>query len=167
MKDKKQEAIKEISEVFKFELWLRFYFIQENDGKLLLDLDEQVIDKMKKEYGHLAELASDMNKTELNPVVCQEYIVRHLTGHFEGKKYEIGYVPKVLDSVAFKAELQLFNTWAHLYEDQLDKNTLGFEKWKKLYDDWRESESARKIELSLSMHESQQKSGQVQSEKTN
>lgn len=167
MKDKKQEAINEIAEVFKFELWLRFYFIEEDDGKLTINLDDQVIEKMKEEYGHLAGLASDLNRIELNPVVCQKSIVGHLMNQFDGKKYEAGYIPKILDSVSFKAEIQLFNTWAHLYEEQLDKNTIGFNRFKELYDEWKQSESARQIELSLSMHESRQKGRVIHSEKTN
>ncbi len=166
MQDKTLEALKEISEVFKFELWLRFYFIEEEDGKLRINLDDQVIEKMEKEYGHLARIASSLNRIELDPVVCQKTIVEHLMDEFDGKKYEMGYIPKILDSAAFKTEIQLFNTWTQLYEEQLDKTTLSFGKWKELYDKWKRSESAEKIQLSLNMQEVQQK-GQVHSGKTN
>lgn len=167
MRDKTQEALEDISEVFKFELWLRFYFIEEDNGSLRIDLDDQVIEKMGSVYGHLAKLASSLNRVVLNPVVCQEKIVEHLMDQFDGKKYEIGYIPKILDSAAFKTENQLFNTWTQLHEDQLDKTILSFDKWKELYDQWKQSESARKMELSLNMQEAQQKGQQVQSKKTN
>ncbi|MFP4108594.1 MAG: hypothetical protein ACLFP9_03125 [Desulfonatronovibrio sp.] len=166
MQEETLEALKEISEVFKFELWLRFYFIEEEGERLQINLDEKVLEKMKQEYGHLAKLAADLNNTELNPVVCQKAIVEHLMDEFDGNKYEIGYIPKILDSAAFKAEIQLFNTWAHLHEEQLDKNILGFEKWKELYNEWKQSESARKIGLSLNMQEAQQNQ-QMGSKKTN
>ncbi len=153
------EAIEEISEVFKFELWLRFYFIVEEQGKLLISLDDQVLARMEQEFGHLASVASSLNKIELNPSVCQKKIVEHLMDEFEGKKYEIGSIPKILDSIAFKTEIQLFNTWAHLHEDHLDKTTLGFKKWIELYNEWKKSESAEKISLSFSMRDVGQDSG--------
>ncbi|WP_052507399.1 hypothetical protein [Desulfonatronovibrio magnus] len=151
MSDQTLEALKDISEVFKFELWLRFYFIQENDGKIMLKIEDQVLQKMKDEYEHLAGLAEQLNNTELSPAECQKAIVDHVFKQFDGKKYEMGYVPKILDMAPFKAEIQLFNTWAHLHEDQLDKNLLSFTKWNELYDEWKRSENAQKMEVSLSM----------------
>ncbi len=166
MQNKDLEAQEDISEVFKFEFWLRFYFIEEENGKLSINLDDQVIEKMEKEYGHLSNIASSLNKIELTPETCRQIIVEHLMDQFDGKKFEIGYIPKTLDTVAFKSEIQLFNTWAHLYEEQLDKNVLGFNNWIKLYEEWKKSESAEKIRLSLSMQEVRQ-NGNIQSEKTN
>ncbi|RQD63085.1 MAG: hypothetical protein D5R98_05170 [Desulfonatronovibrio sp. MSAO_Bac4] len=166
MQDKTLEALKEISEVFKFELWLRFYFIEQQDDKLRINLDPQVLEKMGNEYDHLAELASALNNIDLNPVVCQQAIVKHITTQFDGKKYEMGYVPKILDHAAFKAELELFNTWAHLHEEQLEKTILSFDKWKELYDEWKRSENAQKMEMSLSMQNAQQSTG-ASSSKTN
>jgi hypothetical protein len=166
MQQEPLESLEEISEVFKFEHWLRFYFIEENKGVLRINLDDRVMEKMEQEYGHLAALASTLNRIELDPVVSRQVIVEYLLDHFDGKKYEIGYIPKLLDSNSFKAEIELFNAWTHLYEDQLDKTTLSFAKWKDLYGEWKKSESAKKIGLSLSMHGGQQ-NGQVQSKKTN
>ncbi|WP_051617110.1 hypothetical protein [Desulfonatronovibrio hydrogenovorans] len=156
MQEKTLEALKDIAEVFKFDLWLRFYFVEEKDDKLQINLDDQVISKFEQEYGHLSRLAAEINKTELNPLTCQKAIVEHILDEFDGKKYEIGFIPKLLDMAVFKAEIQLFNTWAHLHEDQLEKNVLDFEKWKELYDEWKKTENAQKIALSFSTSEMQQ-----------
>ena len=166
MQEDTLEALKEITEVFKFELWLRFYFIQDNEGVMSINLSKEVLGQMENSYGHLAKLASNISSRELNPDVCQKVIVEHLMDHFDGKKYEIGYIPKILDTAAFKAEIQLFNTWAHLHEDQLDKNILNFNKWQELYDQWKQSENARKMTISFNMQQAQQNQ-QVQSKKTN
>jgi len=166
MQEKNLESLKEISEVFKFELWLRFYFIEESNGKLSINLDDQVIEKMEGEYGHLARLASALKNTELNPEVCRKVIVEHLLDQFEGKKYEVGHIPKMLDKAIFKTEIQLFNAWTHIFEAQLDKTILSFDKWKELYDEWKKTESAKDIGLSLNM-QGVQKEGQAQSRKTN
>lgn len=166
MQQEPLESLEEISEVFKFEHWLRFYFIEENNGVLRINLDDRVMEKMKQEYGHLAALASTLNRIELDPVVSRQVIVEHLLDHFDGKKYEIGHIPKILDTAIFKTEIELFNAWTHLYEDQLEKTTLSFAKWKDLYDEWKQTESAKKIGLSLNM-QVVQKEGQAQSKKTN
>ncbi len=166
MQDNKLESLKEISEVFMFELWLRFYFIEESHGNLRISLDDQVIEKMEGEYGHLAKLASALNNTELNPDVCQKVIVEHLMDQFDGKKYEIGHIPKILDSAVFKTEIQLFNAWTHIFEAQLDKTILSFGKWKELYGEWKQTEGAKNIGLSLNM-QLIEKEGQAQSTKTN
>ncbi|MFN2267245.1 MAG: hypothetical protein ABR533_03145, partial [Desulfonatronovibrio sp.] len=71
-----------------------------------------------------------------------------------------------LDHAAFKAELELFNTWAHLHEVQLEKTILSFDKWKELYEEWKRSENAQKMEMSFSMQNAQQKTG-PSSSKTN
>lgn len=166
MQDKTIEALKAVSEVFKFELWLRFYFIEEDNGRLRIDLDDQVLEKMGQEYGHLAKLASGLNRVDLDPETCRKAIVEHLMDQYDGNEYEIGYIPRILDNAAFKNEIQLFNAWAHLHESQLEKNIIGFDRWNELYNQWKLSESGQKMSLSLSMQEAGQKMD-TPSEKTN
>lgn len=166
MKDQTLEALQDIAEVFKFELWLRFYFIQEQDQSLRIDLEPEVLEKMKEDYGHLGRLAEQLNNREIDPSVCQKAIVEHILDEYDGKKYEIGYIPKILDMAVFKAEIELFNTWAHLHENQLDQKVLGFQKWMELYDEWKQSENARKMEMSFTMQDAQQMT-HPGSEKTN
>ncbi len=148
-KNKTSEAIQSLSRVFKFELWLRFYFIQDNEGKLSLDLDDQMLERLEKEYGHLSRLAGSLNHKEINPELCRKAIADHIMDEFDGKVYEIGLVPRILDNRIFKTEIQLYNTWVSLHEDQLDKKVLDFEKWLEIFDEWKKSESAREIGLTL------------------
>ncbi len=148
-KTKTSEAIQSLSRVFKFELWLRFYFIQDNEDKLSINLDDQMLEKLEKEYGHLSKLAGSMNHKEINPEICRKAITDHIMNEFDGSVYEIGLVPRILDNRIFKTEIQLFNTWVSLHEDQLDRKVLDFDKWLEIFDEWKKSESAQKIGLTL------------------
>lgn len=163
MQDKKEEtsqAIHDLSQVFKFELWLRFYFIQEKEEKLVLNLDDQILQKIRENYGHLAELAQELNqKEELTPEICRKAIVDHIQHQFDGHKYQAGLVPQILDHSIFNTEIQLFNTWASLHEDQLDQKVLDFEKWLELFNEWKQSDSAQKVAQSIKMEEQQQHPG--------
>ncbi len=152
-KEKTSKAIDEISRVFKFELWLRFYFIQDKDGRLTINIDDPVLQKFEQEYGHLAELAYSLNHKEITPELCRKVIVEHIMEQFDETDNEADFVPKILDHKIFKTEIQLFNTWVALCENQLDQKVLDFEKWLKLFDEWKTSESAQKIITTINIQD--------------
>jgi len=154
-KEKTSKAIDEISRVFKFELWLRFYFIQDKDGRLTINIEDPVLQKFEQKYGHLAGLAYSLNHKEITPELCHKVIVEHIMEQFDETAYEADFVPKILDHKIFKTEIQLFNTWVALCENQLDKKVLDFEKWLKLFDEWKTSESAQKIITTINIQDEQ------------
>jgi len=153
--DKTKEAIKDLSRVFQFELWLRFYFIHDDEGKLSINLDEEMLQKMEEKYGHLAELARTLSEKEITPEACRQAIVEHIMHQFDGIKYDVGFVPRIMDHAVFKGEIQLFNTWAGLHEEQLDRKVLDFDRWIEIYDEWKSSEGAQKVNLALNIQDTE------------
>ncbi len=151
--EKTREAIKDLSRIFQFELWLRFYFVRENEGRHSINLDEELLQKMHEKYGHLAELAKTLNAKEITPESSRQAIVKHIMHNFDGIKYDVGLVPRIMDYAIFKGEIQMFNTWVGLHEEQLDRKVLDFEKWIEIYDQWKSSESAQKVSLALNIQD--------------
>ena len=64
-----QEAAEYIARIFRFEFWLRFYFVQEIDGALRLVLSEEEMKKLAK-YSPWDELAEDLQGKDLDPQLC-------------------------------------------------------------------------------------------------
>ena len=151
--DKTKEAIRDLSRVFQFELWLRFYFIHEDEGRLFLNMDDEMLQKLEEKYGHLAALARTLSEKEITPESCRQAIGEHIMHQFDGVKYDVGFVPRIMDHAVLKGEIQLFNTWAGLHEEQLDRKVLDFDKWIEIYDEWKASEGAQKVNLALNIQD--------------
>ncbi len=64
MKDNKYKyALKEITDVIKFEMWLRFYFASQGSdpNTVILKVPEEVMEHIEQEYDILFELAKELN----------------------------------------------------------------------------------------------------------
>ena len=149
--NKKKKALKELSRVFKFELWIRFYFLQETDDKLQVFLSEEQMNKIHEEYGELADLVKNMTKVNLTPEASQKAIVEFIGEKYDGTKYNLGTVPEIMNSAGFRAEVEVFNMWVSLHEQQLDENFLPFHKWEEAFEEWKGTEQAKKIITSFTM----------------
>ena len=55
----------------------------------------------------------------------------------------------IMDSLAFKVQLQLFYTWLQLHDDQLDQTFMDFGTWQKLFTEWKESAPAKELSEKL------------------
>lgn len=143
------QVLSDVSRVFMFEHWLRFYFVQEQEGEISLELTSAQLKKIHGTYGELGELAERMNGENLSPEICRSFIVDFLRDQYDGKKYPMGMVPQLLDQPVFQLELALFNVWANLHEAQLEEGILGFEKWEDFFSTWKESEQGRQVLLSM------------------
>ncbi len=147
----KKKILNDLTRVLKFELWLRFYFLKEEDGVFKLELSPEQMAKMRNEYGEVAELAEKMNSKELTPEVSQQLVVEFISEKYDGAKYDMEKVPNVMDSALFRAEVEAFNMWASLHEQQLDDNFLPFEKCLEAFEEWKKTEQAQSLITSLSM----------------
>lgn len=49
----------------------------------------------------------------------------------------------IFDSATFQVQMQLFNAWVQMHEEQLDRNFVDFGGWQKLFDDWRNTAPLR------------------------
>ncbi|MDQ7031950.1 MAG: hypothetical protein Q9M37_04435 [Desulfonauticus sp.] len=139
-----------VIQVFQFEHWLRFYFIQEKNNKLKFDFDQNFLNQLKNCYGDLVEIAENLNHKNLTPELSQQIIVEFLQKHFE-KIEGREVVAPILDSKNFFREMQLFNVWLNLFENQLEEKILPFEVWISLFQKWKESDQGKKILYSLKM----------------
>jgi hypothetical protein len=142
-------VLSDVTRVFMFEHWLRFYFVQDQGDDIRLELTSEQMEKIHSKYGELGELAERMNGEKLSPEACRTFIVDFLRDFYDGKKYPMGMVPQTLDQSQFQLELALFNVWSNLHEAQLEEGILGFEIWENFFKEWRESDQGRQVMLSM------------------
>ncbi|MBT8764172.1 hypothetical protein KFV02_09530 [Desulfohalobiaceae bacterium Ax17] len=152
MENKIQSAVKEVSKPFKFEHWLRFYFVHQAGEDLVIFLSPEHVQKLKEKYGQLSRLAEELNGKVISPQLSQQTIVQYIQQVYDGTKYEVGFIPRVLDSLEFNTEIHGFNIWVSLHEEQLDKKVLDFDTWLEIYDEWKKTENAQKIIMSLKVN---------------
>ena len=74
MADDFKQALKEATDISKFEMWLRFYFTKENDEGLVLEIPEEIMQDLEQSYGILARLAAKMNGQPLTPEKSREAV---------------------------------------------------------------------------------------------
>ncbi len=144
-------ALNDMARVFHFEFWLRYYFIQEKDGNLYIELSEEQAKQMQAKFPDFWELVETVQNRPLSPELSQQSVVEFLQVNFEGKRYPANTVLKVLDSKDFSVEMYLFNTWVDLHEEQLMQKIFGFDYWMHIYDEWKTTEKGQQLTQSLKL----------------
>jgi hypothetical protein len=144
-------ALNEMAQVFHFEFWLRYYFIEERDGNLFITLSPEQAKQMQAQFPDYWELAESVQGRPLSPELSQQSVVEFLQVNFEGKKYPANTVLKVLDSKDFSVEMYLFNTWVDLHEEQFMEKIYGFDYWMRIYEEWKATEKAQQLTQSLKL----------------
>ncbi|WP_461832993.1 hypothetical protein [Desulfothermus sp.] len=148
MKDNKfKYALKEISDVIKFEMWLRFYFAsQGSEGDfVVLKVPNEVMEHIKKEYELLYELANELNNKKITPEISQRAVTDFILRKLEGKKFPPAMVPSVLNSKSFEVEVSVFHLWVSAHEDQLDEKVFDFKEWMQLFEAWKRTEKGQNV----------------------
>ena len=144
-------ALNDMAQVFHFEFWLRYYYIEEQDGGLFIKLTEEQEKQMQAKFPEYWELAESVLGRPLSPELSQQSVVEFLQVNFEGKKYPANTVLKVLDSKDFSVEMYLFDTWVDLHEEQLMQKIFGFVYWMHAYGEWKTTEKAQQLLQSLKL----------------
>lgn len=144
-------ALNDMAQVFHFEFWLRYYFIEEQDGGLFIKLTEEQKKQMQVKFPDYWELAESVLGRPLSPELSQQSVVEFLQVNFEGKKYPANTVLKVLDSKDFSVEMYLFDTWVDLHEEQLMQKIFGFDYWMHAYGEWKTTEKAQQLLQSIKL----------------
>lgn len=142
-------ALTDMAQVFHFEFWLRYYFIEERDGNLFIELNPEQAKQMQTQFPDYWELVESVQGRPLSPELSQQSVVEFLQINFEGKKYPANTVLKVLDSKDFSVEMYLFNTWLDLHEEQLMQKIYGFDHWMRIYEEWKATEKGQQLAQSL------------------
>ena len=144
-----KNALTDTANVFHFEFWLRYYFIEKRDGNLFIALTPEQEKQMQAQFPDYWELVERVKGQALSPELSQQSVVEFLQLNLEGKKFPANTVIKVLDSKEFSMEMYLFDTWVDLHESQLMEKIFGFDYWMHAYGEWKDSDKARQLAQSL------------------
>ena len=155
-----QNAVFTVLEAVMFENWLRFYFISEKpdaplgrDGQpaLFIAVPVKGMERIGELYPHLLPMADEMNGREVDFETSRRTVCNFVLVHVDGKTIPRNMAGIVFESALFQVQMQLFNTWVQVHEDQLDENFLEFGAWRKLFTEWRETPAARELAEKLSL----------------
>ncbi|MEF2143807.1 MAG: hypothetical protein V3573_00045 [Desulfovibrionaceae bacterium] len=130
------DASKEAVRVMMFEQWLRFYFLQEQDGVLRVHIPDENLEKIGKQQAELLPLAEMLNGEEITYEKCQTMVCSFLATFLDGKHYASEVLPKAFDSKGFKVDMYMFQVWNKGHESYLDERFHDFEEWEEMIREW-------------------------------
>ncbi len=137
------KAVEDVSEVFMFDHWMRFYFIFEEDKKLIVRVPKEVVSQVEKEFPTLHGLIELTNNEEIDQQKSTQNVCSFIGARFDGTKYSDKIIPKVFDSKEFKIETYLFNLWIKGHESHLESEVMTFAEWKELYAGWKDLDEVK------------------------
>jgi len=138
--DNRKKAVADISEIFRFEQWLRFYFVEERGDKLYLSIPAERLEEIKTAHPTLAELAAMADGAEVDYQKSCDMVCSYVGSRLDGAKYSSALVTQILDSKGFQVEMYLFGLWIKGHEDHLDEAFRNFAEWEELYTGWKATE---------------------------
>ncbi len=151
-------ALKEISDVIKFEMWLRFYFAREGtDGGVEMEVPDEIMEHIGKNYDLLYDLARDLNHMEITPELSQKRVINFILTKLEGKRITPHLIPSVLNSKSFEIEISVFHLWVKAHEDQLEEKVYDFKEWMQLFEAWKRTEKGQQLLSTLHSYPSADK----------
>jgi hypothetical protein len=145
MTDNFKQALKETTDISKFEMWLRFYFTKEGEEGLTLEIPQEIAQDLEQSYGILARLAEKMNGQPLTPEKSRETVISHISSELDGVRYSPQLIPSVLNSPSYEVELSLFHMWVSAHEDELEEQVYTFEQWMQFYEAWKRTEQGQQM----------------------
>lgn len=146
------QALIDVSRIFHFEFWLRYYFVEEKDGKIFIALNEEQRTQVRDQFSEYWDLAERMVGVPLSPELSQRVVVEFLQLHVDGVRYPHAAINEVLDSKEFSVEMHLFDTWINLHEEQLMKKIYGFDTWMHIYGEWKDTDKTKQMAQALRLH---------------
>ncbi len=136
-------ALEDVSEVFMFDQWLRFYFIHEEDKKLIVKVPKEVGDQVEKDFPVMKGLLDMFNNEEIDQQKSTNNVCAFIGARFDGTKYTGKIIPKVFDSKNFKIDTYLFSLWMKGHETYLESEVMTFGDWKELYAGWKDQDEVK------------------------
>ncbi|WP_028588130.1 hypothetical protein [Desulfocurvus vexinensis] len=138
MSDLMTRAVADVAEVMKFENWLRFYFVKEEEGEAVrIEIPAEIMEHLKKTQEHLAGLAEQYNGELVDYQKSCTDTCAHVALVYDGNKYPPGTVTSVWDTKALKLEMYLFGLWMQGHEAQLDEEFMDFPAWLSGFEQWK------------------------------
>lgn len=144
-----KSAIKDAIEIFQFDLWMRFYFVEEKDDQLWIVVPEDIMTKIQEEHPALHRLADMVNDTAIDYKRAQENVCAYVSARLDGQKYDPSVLPQVFDNASFKIEMYIFNLWMKMHESHLDEAYLDFNEWLEMYEGWNSLDEVREYRAKL------------------
>jgi hypothetical protein len=130
------KAIDDITEVFRFDFWMRFYYIFEENNKLYLRVPEEILKEIDEKNPAMTGLVEMLNNDEIDQQKSTNSVCSYVGARFDGTKFSSKIVPRVFDSKQFKVNMYLFNLWIKGHESYLESEIMSFDEWKELYEGW-------------------------------
>ncbi len=155
-----KKSVSAILEAVMFENWLRFYFItpmtdekesEDADPHLFLTVPDKGMNNIKALYPNLLPMAEFMNHKEVTFEVSQQAVCTFVVENLDGVIMERDTAGSIMDSMAFQLQLQLFNTWVQLHENQLESSFFDFGSWRDLFAEWKDSKAGKDLREKLAL----------------
>ena len=149
MKSDFKQALKDVTDICKFEHWIRFYYLQKKEDQLYVDIPDEAMEFLQQEYSHLSGLAEKMNHIVITPEISQQILGEFIGSSLDGRVHDSQMVHSILSSKSFETEITLFHMWVDAHEDQLDDEVIDFQEWMKLFEAWKRTEKGQNMIQSL------------------
>ena len=155
-----QTGVAKVLEAVMFENWLRFYFISEKpdapmgkDGQpaLFIAVPTKALERISELFPRLLPMAEEMNGQEVSFEASRRAVCNFVLSHLDGQAIARDSAAMIFDSATFQVQMQLFNTWVQMHEEQLDRNFVDFGGWQKLFGEWRNTPPARELAEKLTL----------------
>ncbi len=134
-------ALDAVSEVMKFETWLRFYFIIEDGDDIQVRIPQGVLDDIGEKYPHLKELAGRYNGLTMDYETSRQEVCSFLGTKVQN--VDLDMIPRVMDSRELRLEMHIFHLWVTGHEAVLDEEFTDFGWWQDNFSRWRDSDEVQ------------------------
>lgn len=144
-----EQASEEILRVFMAEHWARFYYAEELDGVVSLNVPSDILEAMGATHPALAAFVTELNGQPLDMESSRRAIGEFVFRSLEGGAYPAGTVAKAFDSPYFAQLMRLFSVWLSGHEEEFDSSVMPFAAWESLFGEWRQDPAVRRFAESL------------------
>jgi hypothetical protein len=143
------KAGKEILRIMMFEQWVRFYFLEDREGTLYVNVPEEARERIQEKQPDLLPLAEMMDGDDVTYEKCQATVCAFASSRLDGQKFAPDILPKAFDSKDFKVDLYMFQLWNRGHEKYLDERFHDFEEWEEMFSEWSKLEEVQQYREKL------------------
>ncbi|MDD4730869.1 MAG: hypothetical protein PHX58_02930 [Desulfovibrio sp.] len=143
------KAAQEVLRIMMFEQWIRFYFLEDRDGTLFVNIPEEALEQIREKQADLLPLAEMMNNDDITYEKGQATVCSFAGSRLDGQRFAPEVLPKALDSKDFKVELYMFQLWNRGHEKYLDERFHDFEEWEEMFTEWSKLDEVKEYRRKL------------------
>ncbi|MBS3780898.1 MAG: hypothetical protein KGY41_10935 [Desulfovermiculus sp.] len=137
MADQFKQALKDVTDIGKFEFWLRFYYMTKEGEEHKIHIPESDMTTLQQDHPLLGGLADEMNNEIMTPDKSQQKLINYIQNRLDGERYDITRILSVLNSKSYQVEMNAFHIWVEAHEDQLEEKPMNFTEWMQLFEAWK------------------------------